>query len=149
MTRTALATDARELRARVIYDPDPDWSWLTQPEFGWDGETYGPYGPVVQGEEYVALAVVAEELCPCCGRWDTTPASLWGISVLDSDRSLIGVPYEGDPETVLRHPSPPDGTYTVEELRSWLDEFAPGTGRHHLATGALEVLDEARADLSV
>lgn len=139
--------DGREPRARVIYDPEPDWSYLEQDVFGWDGETFGAFGPIVDGVEYGSLAVVAEALCPCCDRWESLSASLWGIDVAADDRSLIGVPYEGDPMTPLVRPDVEGGTYAAEELRAWLVTSSPGQGRHHLAEVALEVLEEARDEL--
>lgn len=127
-----------ELRVRVIYDPHPDLSYLDQDEFA-----------DTDPDDIVSLAVLAEVRCPCCERWDMTSSALWGIDFMDNDRSLLGIPYEGDPFDGMRGASGhPDGTYSEAELRSWLEEFDPRQGRHYLATVALEVLDEARRELA-
>lgn len=123
---------AETVRVRIEYDTDADWSWF------WDHEEraaghpverrWGNFGPIDhEGEEHDALALVVEERCPCCGTWDTVEY-LGGIDALVGDRTLIGVP------------APDGGPYSPDELRTWLEDHEPGTGRHYPATEALEMV---------
>ena len=126
----------RTLRARIIYDYDADLSYLEQPEFAG-----------TDPDDIESLAVVAEALCPCCGRWEGLSASLWGIDVMQDDRTVWDLPYEGDPATALRSPDVEGGTYTDEQLAQMVADAPHGRGRAYVADVALDVLSEARSDL--
>lgn len=70
-------------RYQVMYDPDPDLSYLEQ--IGSDGELLFNQNP----EDIVSYGVIQELQCPCCETWDEVD-SVWGFDVDEVSSDNIG-----------------------------------------------------------
>ena len=106
-------------RVRIMEDPDPDLSWLDQPDYltepvyptKEDGDLkINPITPdaYVDHNNHAACGAVLEKKCSECGKWDHVD-SLWGIDYYIGPGSNR---MDGPPEI---------GTYTV--LDAITDEY--------------------------
>lgn len=104
-------------RIRVVYDEDPDLSWLEK-----DEQEYEEWGPILNNDmkpmsyeewrethgnpdNHINFGVIAEKQCECCGSWvKHGMSSCWGIDYC----------------VLYNKPIPEPGIYySLDDLEKW------------------------------